>query len=273
MARGRAAGARATIACAWPASACTTAAIPKSRALLHAGQPYTGWAGFVESANAHGGVRAAQATLAARLGLRVNTLVTRCLPEVLDVWEAVAAQHPIRDLRWVLVHLNGADAAQLARIKRLGAVATTNPISYLLALGRRRGGAARRRRRHAAAAPESAAPPHPFGLATDNKPADPWVAFVAVVARRDMTSGGMLGPAERLSRARRPARAHRGRRVDHAHRARARACWRRGVAPISPCSRAIRSRCRSRSCRAMPVRLTMVGGAVVHGSECLESRA
>src|SRR4029453_15833797 len=40
----------------------------------------------------------------------------------------------------------------------------------------------------------------PFGLATDNKPADPWVAFVAVVARRDMTTDQGLGPAERLGR-------------------------------------------------------------------------
>jgi hypothetical protein len=40
----------------------------------------------------------------------------------------------------------------------------------------------------------------PFGLATDNKPADPWLAFAAVVGRRDMTSGRVLGPRERLSR-------------------------------------------------------------------------
>ena len=59
------------------------------------------------------------------------TLVTRCLPEVLDVWEDVARRHPIADLRWVLVHLNAASAETLARIRRLGAVATTNPISYL----------------------------------------------------------------------------------------------------------------------------------------------
>src|SRR6185295_12615423 len=65
--------------------------------ILHASQPYTGWAGFVESAN-DGGAYRAQAELAARHRLRVNTLVTRCLPEVLDAWEDVARRHPIRAL-------------------------------------------------------------------------------------------------------------------------------------------------------------------------------
>jgi hypothetical protein len=167
--------------------------------LLHASQPYTGWAGFVESANTHAEY-AAQAEAAARTGLRVNTLVTRCLPEVLDVWEAVAAQHPIRHLRWVLVHLAAATPAQLARIRRLGAVATTNPISYLW-----RSGAAEAERAGDGGAtllPHRSLARHriAFGLGTDNKPADPWRAFAAVVARRDMASGRPLGTGERLSR-------------------------------------------------------------------------
>jgi predicted amidohydrolase YtcJ len=166
---------------------------------LHAGQPYTGWAGFVESANdpdAYG----EQAELAARHQLRVNTLVTRCLPEVLDVWEDVATRHPIRDLRWVLVHLNAATPGQLARIRRLGAVATTNPISYLYRSAgdevARLGGAADQLLPHRSLARLRI----PFGVATDNKPADPWVAFAAVVSRRDMRTGIVMGERERLTR-------------------------------------------------------------------------
>jgi hypothetical protein len=41
----------------------------------------------------------AQAELAARHRLRVGTLVTRCLPEVLDVWESLGGV--VRELRWV----------------------------------------------------------------------------------------------------------------------------------------------------------------------------
>ncbi len=165
---------------------------------LHASQPYTGWAGFVESANSPEAYRE-QAELAAAHGLRVNTLVTRCLPEVLDVWEAIAARRPLRPLRWVLVHLQVATPADIARIKRLGVGATTNPISYLW-----RSGAAEVERAGSA----ELLIPHrslvrariPVGLATDNKPPDPWLAFLAACARRDMTSGRILGPTERLSR-------------------------------------------------------------------------
>jgi predicted amidohydrolase YtcJ len=167
--------------------------------ILHESQPYTGWAGFVESANTPEQY-AAQAVEAARLGLRVNTLVTRCLPEVLDAWEAVAAKVPIRHLRWTLVHLHVATPAQVARIKRLGAVATTNPISYLWRSGAteaaRVGADVEHMIPHASLARRRV----PFGLATDNKPANPWLAFAAAVERRDMVSGALLGPRERLSR-------------------------------------------------------------------------
>jgi predicted amidohydrolase YtcJ len=172
---------------------------PEVARILHASQPYTGWAGFVESANTPEQY-AAQAEQAARLGLRVNTLVTRCLPEVLDVWESVAAKTPIRSLRWTLVHLHVATPAQVARIRRLHAAATTNPISYLW-----RSGAAEAAKAGADVdhmIPHASLARHrvPFGLATDNKPANPWLAFAAAVERRDMASGVVVGPRERLSR-------------------------------------------------------------------------
>jgi predicted amidohydrolase YtcJ len=173
---------------------------PDVARVLQASQPYTGWAGFVESANSRDEY-AQQAVLAARLGLRVNTLVTRCLPEVLEVWEKIAAETPIAPLRWVLVHLAAASADQLAPSRRLGAVATTNPISYLWRSGAaevaRVGGAGDTLLPHRSLARLRIS----FGIATDNKPADPWVAFNAVVERRDMATGAPLGARERLTRA------------------------------------------------------------------------
>ena len=231
--------------------------------ILHASQPYTGWAGFVESANTPAQY-AQQAELAARLGLRVNTLVTRALPEVLDVWEAVAARTPIAPLRWTLVHLHVATAAELVRIRRLGALATTNPISYLW-----RSGAAEADRLGG----ETAFLPHrslarhgiPFGLATDNKPANPWLAFAAVVERRDMRTGAVLGAHERLAR-RDALRALTvgGARVTCAERD-------RGALAVG---RAADLAVFDRDPLTLPIEafedftatLTMVGGCVVHGS-------
>jgi predicted amidohydrolase YtcJ len=230
--------------------------------ILHEAQPYTGWAGFVESANSREAYTV-QATLAARLGLRVNTLVTRCLPEVLDVWEAIDAQHPIRDARWVLVHLNAATPEQLERIRALGLVATTNPISYLYRSAgdevARLGGAADQLLPHLSLLRRRI----PFGIATDNKPADPWTALAAVVARRDMRTNAVVGPGERLSRAQAlTALTRGGAAVDFAERERGRLApgWAADLAVLeqdpltAPLEELI----------GLTTRLTMVGGDVVH---------
>jgi len=77
---------------------------------------------------------------------------------------------------------------------------TTNPISYLWRSGAaevaRLGGAAERLVPHRSLARHRI----PFALATDDKPADPWLAFAAAVARRDMATGEILGASERLTR-------------------------------------------------------------------------
>ena len=230
--------------------------------ILHDAQPYTGWAGFVESANTREAY-ARQATLAARLGVRVNTLVTRCLPEVLEVWEGIARQHAIRDRRWVLVHLNAATSEQLARIRRLGLVATTNPISYLYRSAgdevARLGGAADQLLPHRSLARHRI----PFGLATDNKPADPWVAFAAVVARRDMRTGVVVGPGERLTRAQAlAALTSGGAAVTFAERERGRLAtgWAADLAVLEhdPLTAPLEDLV------GQTARLTMVGGEIVH---------
>ena len=237
---------------------------PEVARLLHASQPYTGWAGFVESANGPEAYRE-QAELAARHGLRVNTLITRCLPEVLDVWESIAARTPIRPLRWVLVHLNVASAEQLERIRRLGAVVTTNPISYLWR-------SAAEEVKRAGAPPETLLPHRslarlgiPFGIATDNKPADPWMAFAAVVARQDMASGAVQGAAERLTRAQAlTALTRGGARVTFAEGDRG------TLAPGRAADLAVLDRdpltAPLEELTAMECRLTMVGGRIVHGA-------
>jgi hypothetical protein len=230
--------------------------------ILHDAQPYTGWAGFVESANTREAYTR-QATLAARLGVRVTTLVTRCLPEVLDVWEGIATQYPMRDRRWVLVHLNAATPAQLARIRHLGLVATTNPISYLYRSAgdevARLGGAADQLLPHRSLARHRI----PFGIATDNKPADPWVAFAAVVARRDMRTGAVVGPGERLTRSQAlTALTSGGAAVTFAERERGRlaAGWAADLTVLeqdpltAPLDELV----------GLTARLTMVGGDVVH---------
>src|SRR5437660_539344 len=238
---------------------------PDVARILHAAQPYTGWAGFVESANSPEAYRE-QAELAARHRLRINTLVTRNLAQILDVWEKIAQSTPIADLRWVAVHLNAATGDQLARLKRIGAVATTNPISYLWR-------SAAEEARKLGSGAETLLPHRslervrlPFGLATDNKPADPWLAFRAVVERSDMASGEILGPRERLTRlGALRALTVGGAFVTFAERE-------RGVlAPGRQADLAVLEQdpltMPLAEIESLVCRLTMVGGRVVHGDE------
>jgi len=182
---------------------------------------------------------------------------------VLDIWEAIAREHPIRDQRWVLVHLNAATREQLARIKRLGAVATTNPISYLYRSASdevaRLGGAAEQLLPHRSLLRARIA----FGIATDNKPADPWVAFAAVVARRDLRTGVVVGPGERLTRAEAlAALTAGGAAITFGERERGRLApgWAADLAVLEhdPLTAPLEALV------GQTARLTMVGGAVIH---------
>jgi predicted amidohydrolase YtcJ len=163
----------------------------------------------------------------------------------------------------VLVHLNAATPGQLTRIRRLGAVVTTNPISYLYRSAgdevTKLGGAADQLLPHRSLARHRI----PFGIATDNKPADPWAAFAAVVARRDMRTGAVVGERERLTRGQALAALTQGGAfVTFAERDRGRlaAGWAADLAVLehdpltAPLERLV----------GQSARLTMVGGEIVH---------
>src|SRR5260370_41432072 len=64
---------------------------------------------------------------AARLGLRVNCVVSRDLEYALSAYESIDKEVPIRDRRWVVIHVNQASDAQIRRMKALGVIATVVP--------------------------------------------------------------------------------------------------------------------------------------------------
>ena len=164
--------------------------------VLTEGLPYTGWAGFVEQAHDPETYRVL-ARLARRYGLRVNTIVGAKLEELLEIWEEIDKEAPLGRQRWILVHLARVTARQMQRIHRLGALATTNPLSHIYS--------PRSHRLRDIGDGEEWLPHRellrqrvPFGIGTDNKIADPFVALWSVVAREDF-SGGVIGPRQRLT--------------------------------------------------------------------------
>ena len=164
--------------------------------ILTEGLPYTGWAGFAEQAHDPETYRAL-ARLARNRGLKVNTIVGGNLEELLDIWEEIDSEAPLLGQRWVLVHLARVTPRHMQRINRLGAVATTNPLSHIYS--------PRSHRLRDIGDGEEWLPHRellrqrlPFGIGTDNKIADPFVALWSVVAREDF-SGSVIGPQQRLT--------------------------------------------------------------------------
>ena len=97
--------------------------------------PYEQWAGHFYQSLPHG--RFVEiGVLAAKLGLRLNCLVCYDLERVLRAYEAVHAQVPIDEKRWVIIHVIEATPEQLKRIKHLGLVATVTPNFMYMASDR-----------------------------------------------------------------------------------------------------------------------------------------
>ena len=94
--------------------------------IIAAGYPYDQWAGhFYQAMTQERFVKLG--IEAARLGLRVNCVVSRDLEYALSAYEAIDKEVPIRDRRWVVIHVNQASDAQIRRMKALGVIATVLP--------------------------------------------------------------------------------------------------------------------------------------------------
>src|SRR5215469_8972137 len=94
--------------------------------IIAGGYPYDQWAGhFYQAMTQERFVKLG--IEAARLGLRVNCVVSRDLEYALTAYEAIDKEVPIRDRRWVVIHVNQASDAQIRRMQALGVIATVVP--------------------------------------------------------------------------------------------------------------------------------------------------
>ena len=105
---------------------CVDIGDPQTAKIIARAYPYEQWAGHFLQALPH--ERFVElGVLAAQLGLRLNCCVPFGLERVLSAYEAIDAQIPIRDRRWVMIHVTEANPDQLRRMKALGIIATVNP--------------------------------------------------------------------------------------------------------------------------------------------------
>ncbi|QCO06528.1 amidohydrolase (plasmid) [Azospirillum argentinense] len=169
---------------------------PAVACCARANLPDTGWSGFVEQALTPTDFREA-CLLAAEHDLRLHTIVSDKLHEVVPVLEAVNERHRLAGRRWVIEHIGRARLADLEALKRLDVLVTTIPTYFLW-----KGGAAYLEE------PDGGdlVVPHahllrlgiPTAIATDNIPYDPFFTLWTVCNRRERTSGRAIGPDQRL---------------------------------------------------------------------------
>ena len=114
---------------------CLDVADPDTARIIARGYPYEQWAGHFYQSLPHGRL-VALGLAAAKLGIRVCTLVCYELERVLRAFEEIDAQVSIRDRRWVAVHVTEATPDQIRRIKTLGLVATVTPGFMYMAQSR-----------------------------------------------------------------------------------------------------------------------------------------
>jgi predicted amidohydrolase YtcJ len=67
----------------------------------------------------------------AGLPLHVHAELTNTIDAFLDQIDAVNKEHPIKNLRWTLAHINQINAAQLERMKALGMYAAVHPWAVI----------------------------------------------------------------------------------------------------------------------------------------------
>lgn len=169
---------------------------PCMAAVARAALPDSGWSGFVEQAN-DPAMFEAIAHLCAVHGIRLNTIVSDSLADVVAILERVAAAAPFAGRRWVIQHIGRTDRATLERLARLGVLVTTIPVYFVWKGGHRYD-------------PADGADVMPMktmlelgieaAAATDNIPYNPGVTLWCMTDRSRRSDGAVLGASERLTR-------------------------------------------------------------------------
>lgn len=218
--------------------------------------PNSGWSGFVEQAN-DPAMFEALCRLLAQHDLRLNTIVSDRLADVVAILERVAADHPISGRRWVIQHIGRTDRPTLERLARLGVLVTTIPVyfvwkgSYDLADGDMI--TPMRTMIDLGLAPSAA---------TDNIPYNPGFTLWTM-CERIHRNGDAIGPSERIGRDEALAAmtvAGAPLTFDEARKGRLERGWLADLATldIDPLT------ADAESLKSLSSRLTMVGGTIVH---------
>ncbi|MEW6452063.1 MAG: amidohydrolase [Pseudomonadota bacterium] len=163
--------------------------------------PYTGWAGFNSDAGLPRDQLKEVLLHCAANGIRVTAIAGGGGLGMLDLYEEIDRQIPLKGRRWMLSHVAVISPRDVERIARMGLVLTTHTNAYLY---------------KALDVTASRLPPERYdeivplnalreagitvSLATDNVPISLWLPVQQTVVRKDFKSNRVVGEKQALSR-------------------------------------------------------------------------
>jgi predicted amidohydrolase YtcJ len=166
-----------------------------------ASAPYTGWAGFNSDAGLSREQLKEVLLHCARNDIRVAAIAGGAGLGMLDLYEEVDRQIPLKGRRWVLAHVYVVSPRDIERIAGMGLVLTTHTnaslYKFLDATADRLPP-----ERHDEITPMNALREAGVAasLATDNVPISLWGPVQQTIVRRDFKSNRMVGAKQALSR-------------------------------------------------------------------------
>jgi predicted amidohydrolase YtcJ len=152
----------------------------------------TGWSGGIPSINSPADFEEL-CMLAGKYGLRLHTLASDKLHEVVPILERVARHYPIGQRRWVVEHISKANPRDLQAIKAMGVAVTLIPAHYLWKVGHMYQDLSDEQLDFLSPAQALVDLGVPVSAATDAVPNDPLFCMWTMLARKDRRSGRVMG--------------------------------------------------------------------------------
>ena len=160
---------------------------------------YMGWSGYTQQVNSTEDFEAL-CMLAGERNLRVHTIVSDKLAQVVPVMERVARHFPIGKQRWVLEHISRSTPQDLAAVKRLGVATTLIPAQYVWKHGTPFLNFSEQAMDHVSPAHQLWELGVPVAAGTDAVPHNPLFCLWSMVTRRERTTGQVMGAGGKVGR-------------------------------------------------------------------------
>jgi predicted amidohydrolase YtcJ len=165
---------------------------PCSKQIQYKDITHAGWSGMAMQANSTEEFEQL-CMLAGQNDLRVHTIVSDKLAQVVPVMERLARHFPIGERRWVLEHISRSSPEGLAALRRLGVATTLIPGQYLWKHGSPFLAFTEQEMEHVSPARQLFELGVPTAAGTDAVPYNPLFCMWAMTTRRERTTGRVMG--------------------------------------------------------------------------------